>query len=250
MKIRTWFLALSLILLLGYGLVAVGTEAQTGGCSTTHIVQRGETLYRIALRYNTTVADLQARNSISNPNRITVGQQLCISGGFVPPTTPVPNNPPANYGTVTAWFLNVRSGPGTQYPVLRLVRRGETFPVTGRNVSSTWYQITTDPVFGVSGWVSATYFTAPNPQNLPVVNNSAAPYSGYFVLNADATVYSTANGSQTVDPHQIFAGMTVRIIGRNSASTMFEIATDNGTGWLRQDVFPADFPRNAFAVTG
>jgi uncharacterized protein YkwD/LysM repeat protein len=60
-------------------------EADTGtthGSSPTgggmHTVARGENLYRIALRYGTTVAALSAANGIGDPTRIYVGQVLTI----------------------------------------------------------------------------------------------------------------------------------------------------------------------------
>ncbi len=43
-----------------------------------HVVQRGETLYRIALRYGTTVQALVAANNLANPNLIYRGQRLTI----------------------------------------------------------------------------------------------------------------------------------------------------------------------------
>ncbi len=43
-----------------------------------HIVQRGENLFRISLRYGTTVAVLAALNNIADPARIYVGQRLLI----------------------------------------------------------------------------------------------------------------------------------------------------------------------------
>ena len=43
-----------------------------------HVVQRGETLYRIARRYGVNLWDLIRLNHISNPNRIYAGQQLII----------------------------------------------------------------------------------------------------------------------------------------------------------------------------
>ncbi|WP_343424150.1 LysM domain-containing protein [Candidatus Amarolinea dominans] len=46
----------------------------------THTVQRGETLGSIAARYNTTVAELQRINSISNPNLIHPGQVIKVPG--------------------------------------------------------------------------------------------------------------------------------------------------------------------------
>ena len=53
------------------------TPSSSGG---THTVQRGENLYRIALRYGTTVSVVAAANGIVNTGRIYVGQQLVIPG--------------------------------------------------------------------------------------------------------------------------------------------------------------------------
>lgn len=47
----------------------------------THVVQPGENLYRIALRYGLTVAELAQYNGIANPNQIEVGQVIRIPPG-------------------------------------------------------------------------------------------------------------------------------------------------------------------------
>lgn len=47
-------------------------------CRATHAVRPGETLFRIAVQYGTTVAAIQQANSIANPNLIYAGQVLCI----------------------------------------------------------------------------------------------------------------------------------------------------------------------------
>jgi hypothetical protein len=46
-----------------------------------HSVARGENLFRIAVRYNTTVAAVSAANGITNPQLIYVGQRLVIPCG-------------------------------------------------------------------------------------------------------------------------------------------------------------------------
>ncbi len=46
----------------------------------THTVGRGESLSRIARRYGTTPAAIQAANGLADPNQIAVGQQLQIPG--------------------------------------------------------------------------------------------------------------------------------------------------------------------------
>ena len=51
------------------------------GCAQFYQVQRGDTLYRIAVRFGTTVPALASLNGISNPNRIYAGQTLCVKAG-------------------------------------------------------------------------------------------------------------------------------------------------------------------------
>lgn len=52
--------------------------AQAGSGTTIYVVQRGDTLARIAARYSTTVNTLMQLNNIRNPNLIYVGQRLRV----------------------------------------------------------------------------------------------------------------------------------------------------------------------------
>lgn len=55
-------------------------------CSQTYTVRKGDTLSKLASRFGTTVHALAHANGIHNPNRIYVGQKLCIpKHGHVPP---------------------------------------------------------------------------------------------------------------------------------------------------------------------
>jgi len=56
---------------------------------TVHVVQRGETLFRIALSYNMTADALAQINNISDPSTIYVGQRLLVPA---PGATPEPVN--------------------------------------------------------------------------------------------------------------------------------------------------------------
>lgn len=49
--------------------------------SPTHTVQAGENIYRIALRYGSTVNAIMTANNISDPTQLSVGQQLVIPCG-------------------------------------------------------------------------------------------------------------------------------------------------------------------------
>ncbi len=68
--------------------------AQDGGGQVKHTVQAGENLFRIALKYGTTVDAIVKANNITNPNVILVGQELVIPNPAVTPTAQPP-------GTVT-----------------------------------------------------------------------------------------------------------------------------------------------------
>ena len=67
---------------------AIPGEPATG----TYVVQRGDNLFRIALRFGTTVEALARLNGIVNPNLIRVGQVLQVTGD---PGQPPPPPPPA-----------------------------------------------------------------------------------------------------------------------------------------------------------
>jgi LysM repeat protein len=83
-------------LLLLLSLLALLISAAAVSAQVVHIVQPGDTLFRIAMRYNANVYDIAEANHLLNLNRIYVGQALIIpGGGYPPPTypTPVPPQP-------------------------------------------------------------------------------------------------------------------------------------------------------------
>ena len=82
MRFRAGFcivLALCLALLpAGSASSAQVTPTPSGTVTTIHIVQRGETLYRIALLYGSSVDAIVQANGLANPSQIQVGQRLII----------------------------------------------------------------------------------------------------------------------------------------------------------------------------
>ncbi|MEU1377872.1 peptidoglycan-binding protein [Streptomyces triculaminicus] len=81
---------------------------------TFYVVVTGDTLFKIATRFNTTVEQLQAWNHIPDPNHIEVGQQLLVAkspSGFVP----FPG---------AAWFKAKPNHPIISLMAVRLVEEG------------------------------------------------------------------------------------------------------------------------------
>ncbi len=66
-----------------------------------HVVQRGQNVYRIALRYGVTIADIARANGLANAAVVRVGQELVIPGcGNLTPTPGIPGQaPPLGEGT-------------------------------------------------------------------------------------------------------------------------------------------------------
>jgi len=54
------------------------------------VVQPGDNLFRIALRYGLTVEEIANANGIANPALIKVGQELVIPAGGTGPSEPTP----------------------------------------------------------------------------------------------------------------------------------------------------------------
>ena len=79
-------------------------------------------------------------------------------------STPVPTDvTPASQVEVVAWWLNVRSGPGIDYPVVAALAQGDAVPVINVDSDSGWLQVKL-PGDGTVGWISGspTYVTTSN----------------------------------------------------------------------------------------
>ena len=90
---RRFIVMLAALLLLSMGTAVLAQSSAT----ITHVVQPGENLFRISIRYGVSIAAIQAANPIiRNPNLIYAGSVLIIpTGGTVPsPPTQPPGQPP------------------------------------------------------------------------------------------------------------------------------------------------------------
>jgi heat shock protein HslJ len=85
----------------------------------------------------------------------------------LPEPAPEPQTPT---GTVTgASVLNIRSGPGTNYPVIGAARQGDTGTIVGQSEDGRWWVVAAPSLPGGTGWVSADFVLATNAENVPVI---------------------------------------------------------------------------------
>lgn len=115
-------------------------EARTApegyGCQATHLVRRGDTLGRLAVRYRTTVALIRAANGLPG-TRIYIGQRLCIPGG----TGLFPVQPTSVRYIQAQANVNIRSGPGTSFQRIGFLAEGQMAGVTGLSQHGSWWRV-------------------------------------------------------------------------------------------------------------
>ncbi len=92
-----------------------------------------------------------------------------------PTPLPPPTETPAPPALTATTNLNIRSGPGTGYSIIGLLRAGQSAEVTGLSFDRGWWQIEFSGVPAERGWVSAWYVTTENVSNVPLVQAPSAP---------------------------------------------------------------------------
>jgi LysM repeat protein len=110
MKHRRVFILFLVIAIFSSFLIPASVFAEsTGQAGKVHVVRRGDTLAKIALRYSVSVTALSRANNVRNPNTIYVGQRLLI--------------PTKKSRTTTA---NAKPAAANPSGSVHVVRRGDT----------------------------------------------------------------------------------------------------------------------------
>ncbi|RMF81799.1 MAG: LysM peptidoglycan-binding domain-containing protein [Chloroflexi bacterium] len=92
-------------------------DTTTSSAPMTYVVARGDTLFRIAARFGTTVSDLVAANNLSNRNLIFVGQRLIIPGTETTGTTTPSTTDTATSSSDSSQAVTLTSGFGFDYGI-------------------------------------------------------------------------------------------------------------------------------------
>ncbi|HBX70353.1 MAG TPA: hypothetical protein DEH25_13480 [Chloroflexi bacterium] len=96
----------------------------------------------------------------------------------VAPQNVTPPPPAEGAPTATATdYVNVRSGPGTNYPTLIVAAPGATAEIAGKSADGAWWQVKLSTEVSTSGfgWANSAYVSTQNAENVPVVDSPTAP---------------------------------------------------------------------------
>ena len=96
----------------------------------------------------------------------TLSPESLPDGPELIPPTPAPDSP---YAVANA-YVNVRSGPGTEYPSYGVAPPGSSAEIIGSSPDAAWWMIRVPTNISPDGsaWVSIDYVNAYNTDQLPV----------------------------------------------------------------------------------
>lgn len=191
---------------------------------------------------------------------------------YHPPTDPTPPNtgvvptPQPGVATVTSiTYVNVRSGPGLQYPIYIVAPPGASAEALGITSDGSWYaiKIPAEIASSGSGWVSATYVAPANTENLPILSlpplppNVVPPPPEAEVPTVTTTdVLSVRNGpsNQCESYGKTPVGATAEAVGVSADGGWYQVllpvdASPDGTGWLNANYLTTSNAENLPVTT-
>lgn len=128
-------------------------------------------------------------------------------------------------GSITnAYVLNVRSGPGIQFEVVRKVALGDQVALIGRNANGSWVQLQGDG----QQWINAGYVsTSGSILSLPDTSGSVAPPSGLTAIVTNAFYLNTRTGPSASYPinQRLSNGQQISLVGRTGDGGWVQLAS-------------------------
>jgi len=130
---------------------------------------------------------------IATPTSPARSSPTATTTPITPTATPEPTTQPPVRAVITGDVVNLRSGPGTDYPVIGQVRLGQPYRATARNRTGDWLEICCPTAEEQSAWISAQFLAVTAPvETLPVEEVPPPPASETPLLPAQ-TDNQTAN---------------------------------------------------------
>jgi uncharacterized protein YraI len=175
----------------------------------------------------------------------TAGTPIAVAT-YTPTPTPTPEFTPTPEATptpvtaelsVNSATLNVRSGPGTAYPRVGQLRRGETYTIVGRTEAGDWWQLTYD---GKSAWVSGELVTVSGPtESVAMVEVEPPPAAAPQAAPAKAA--SSGSPSYPRAPGSFGYGVQAQVYGGADLGYVANATRNMGFNWVKFQVPWKDF---------
>ena len=177
-----------------------------------------------------------------------------LSDAYYPPgSTPPPDVtpiPPPESGVpmvTTTTHVNIRSGPGTHYPIYFVAPPGSSAEAVGISQDGLWYVVNI-PNQGTA-WVSAQYVTAQNTEGLPVYQAPPVPPTvtpappkpeAAVGITKETMNVRSGPGSEYPTYGKISRDVVVGVVGVSQDGSWYAIllpvdVAPDGFGWLKSD---------------
>ena len=209
-----------------YGVASAGAKAAVIGRSQ-------DNLYWV-VRINPTLVStgfgwvLQAFTVAQNTDSVAV-----IESPPLPPVASLPTPPAGAASGVALTALNVRSGPGLNYPVLAVAPAGAVGEITGKSADGYWWQVRVPITLSADGfgWVSVDYVYATNTANVPVVSApvTQATNTPLPVIQTPTVTSSSSTGGGS---YMVKIGTTTEVVNlRAGPGSQYESLDTLPPGW-------------------
>ncbi|MCB0070221.1 MAG: META domain-containing protein [Caldilineaceae bacterium] len=96
--------------------------------------------------------------------------------------------------------VNIRSGPGTHYPIIGFALFGDEGEIVGRSADSRWWAASIPAAPNGIGWVSADFVAAANAENVPVIEPAPPIVAPPILVTPPATPTPVPPATPTVTP--------------------------------------------------
>ncbi|MYH63575.1 MAG: SH3 domain-containing protein [Caldilineaceae bacterium SB0675_bin_29] len=156
---KTRLVLLIVVALLG---ITVPLYAQEAGLTLEDLAARVEAMVELVSTMSDRLATYEDRLAALEA---TATPTVTPTPSPTPPPTPTPTATSASPTVSINRIMNVRAGPGTNYPILGQASPGDQYPISGKNPAGGWWQII---YRGQYAWVYSPLVTATYPELVQV----------------------------------------------------------------------------------
>ena len=102
---------------------------------------------------------------------------IVVEAPAIPERVAPPEVAPGDPKATAIDYVNVPTGPSTNYPAVAMAQPGGSAGVSGKSADGQWWQVIVGTSYTTSGlaWVNAGYVATENTENVPVVEAPPSP---------------------------------------------------------------------------